>query len=79
VVKCRILRDKKGVDKGMYPTYYVKLEQPDGDQTRLKFLLAGRKRKKSKASNYLITTDPTVRGSAYLFCLPNARWPLCVR
>eukprot|EP00911_Craspedida_sp_UC1_P001687 UC1_evm2s1280 len=59
VVKCRIIRDRKGVDKGMFPTYFVKLEQPDGDQVRLKFLLAGRKRKKSKSSNYIITTDPT--------------------
>nr|XP_031526631.1 tubby-related protein 3 isoform X4 [Vicugna pacos] len=55
-VKCRITRDKKGVDRGLFPTYYMHLEK---DENRKIFLLAGRKRKKSKTSNYLISTDPT--------------------
>ncbi|XP_076880089.1 tubby protein homolog isoform X2 [Brachyhypopomus gauderio] len=55
-VKCRITRDKKGMDRGMYPTYYLHLEREDGKKV---FLLAGRKRKKSKTSNYLISVDPT--------------------
>ncbi|XP_030232211.1 tubby protein isoform X1 [Gadus morhua] len=55
-VKCRITRDKKGMDRGMYPTYYLHLEREDGKRV---FLLAGRKRKKSKTSNYLISIDPT--------------------
>ncbi|XP_018617292.1 tubby protein homolog isoform X2 [Scleropages formosus] len=55
-VKCRITRDKKGMDRGMYPTYYLHLEREDGKKA---FLLAGRKRKKSKTSNYLISIDPT--------------------
>ena len=55
-IKCRITRDKKGVDRGMFPTYFLHYEREDGSKT---FLLAGRKRKKSKASNYLISTDPT--------------------
>ena len=55
-VKCRITRDKKGVDRGLYPTYYLHLERPDGKKM---FLLAGRKRKKSTTSNYLISADPT--------------------
>lgn len=80
-VKCRITRDKKGMDRGMYPTYYLHLEKEDGKKvssgilnvTLLQkrqlhwsdvcllqmFLLAGRKRKKSKTSNYLISIDPT--------------------
>lgn len=29
-VKCRITRDKKGMDRGMYPTYYLHLEREDG-------------------------------------------------
>jgi len=29
-MKCRITRDKKGVDRGMYPTYYLHLEREDG-------------------------------------------------
>ncbi|XP_062919445.1 tubby protein homolog isoform X2 [Mobula hypostoma] len=56
VVKCRITRDKKGMDKGIFPTYYLHMERDDGKKI---FLMAGRKRKKSKTSNYLISTDPT--------------------
>ncbi|XP_041445618.1 tubby protein homolog isoform X3 [Xenopus laevis] len=55
-IKCRITRDKKGMDRGIYPTYYLHLEKEDGKKV---FLLAGRKRKKSKTSNYLISIDPT--------------------
>ncbi|XP_072256202.1 tubby-related protein 3 [Pyxicephalus adspersus] len=55
-VRCRISRDKKGMDRGLFPTYYMHLEK---DDNRKIFLLAGRKRKKSKTSNYLISTDPT--------------------
>uniref|UniRef100_A0A914GTD8 Tubby-like protein n=1 Tax=Globodera rostochiensis TaxID=31243 RepID=A0A914GTD8_GLORO len=43
-LKCRITRDKHGVDKGIYPNYYLHLEKNDGRRT---FLLAARKRKKS--------------------------------
>ncbi|XP_063970122.1 tubby-related protein 3-like [Lytechinus pictus] len=55
-VRCRITRDKKGVDRSVYPTYYLHMEREDG---RKQFLLAARRRKKSKTSNYLMTTDPT--------------------
>ncbi|OQV22432.1 Tubby protein-like protein [Hypsibius exemplaris] len=56
-VRCRITRDKKGMDRGLFPTYYLHLER---EETRKPiFLLAGRKRKKSATSNYLISTDPT--------------------
>uniref|UniRef100_A0A8C9CBK9 TUB like protein 2 n=1 Tax=Phocoena sinus TaxID=42100 RepID=A0A8C9CBK9_PHOSS len=55
-VQCRISRDKRGVDKGMFPFYYLYLEAADG---RKHFLLAGRKRKRSKTSNYLVSLDPT--------------------
>ncbi|XP_075425747.1 uncharacterized protein LOC142503956 [Ascaphus truei] len=55
-VRCRISRDKKVMDRGLYPTYYMHLER---DENHKLFLLAGRKRKKSKTSNYLISIDPT--------------------
>nr|XP_033816625.1 tubby protein-like [Geotrypetes seraphini] len=55
-LQCRITRDRKGMDKGIFPTYYLQLEREDG---RRLFLMAGRKRKKSKTSNYLISVDPT--------------------
>ncbi|XP_045747849.2 tubby-related protein 2 [Mirounga angustirostris] len=54
-VQCRISRDKRGVDKGMFPLYSLYLEAADG---REHFLLAGRKRKRSTTSNYLISLDP---------------------
>ncbi|XP_077190408.1 tubby-related protein 1 isoform X3 [Paroedura picta] len=53
-IKCRVTRDKKGMDRGLYPTYYLHL-----DNDKKVFLLAGRKRKKSKTSNYLVSVDPT--------------------
>lgn len=74
--KCRITRDRKGMDRGLYPTYFLHLERDYGKKVNLHnarfysshsmhlsclqiFLLAGRKRKKSATSNYLISTDPT--------------------
>ncbi|TRY89661.1 hypothetical protein DNTS_021531 [Danionella cerebrum] len=53
-VKCKVTRDKRGMDKGLYPTYYLHL-----DNDKKVFLLGGRKRKKSTTSNYLISIDPT--------------------
>nr|XP_020024524.1 tubby-related protein 1 isoform X1 [Castor canadensis] len=53
-VRCRLTRDKKGVDRGMYPSYFLHL-----DVEKKVFLLAGRKRKRSKTANYLISSDPT--------------------
>ncbi|XP_012883027.1 PREDICTED: tubby-related protein 2 [Dipodomys ordii] len=56
IVQCLIHRNKHGMDKTLYPTYQVYLEAADGGK---RFLLAGRKRKRSKTSNYLISMDPT--------------------
>ncbi|XP_072558179.1 tubby-related protein 1 isoform X2 [Paramormyrops kingsleyae] len=53
-IKCKVMRDKRGMDRGFYPTYYLHL-----DSEKKVFLLAGRKRKKSATSNYLISTDAT--------------------
>uniref|UniRef100_A0A671YSY8 TUB like protein 1b n=2 Tax=Sparus aurata TaxID=8175 RepID=A0A671YSY8_SPAAU len=53
-VKCRVTRDQRGMDKSLYPTYYLHL-----DNEKKTFLLAGRKRKKSTTSNYLISIDAT--------------------
>lgn len=88
-IQCRITRDKRGVEKGIYPTYYLHMEKEDGKRVRQGeknlvkhfsfalgmseyadillcnilnaqvFLMAGRKRKKCKTSNYLISIDPT--------------------
>ncbi|XP_056153631.1 tubby protein [Lampris incognitus] len=55
-IQCRITRDRRGVEKGIYPTYYLHMEKDDGKRV---FLMAGRKRKKCKTSNYLISIDPT--------------------
>lgn len=58
LVQCTITRDKSGMDK-MFPTYFLKLEPKDQPDARSVFLLAGRKRKRSKTSNYLISLDAT--------------------
>lgn len=36
--KCRITRDRKGMDRGLYPTYFLHLER---DYAKKVFLLAG--------------------------------------
>ncbi|KAL1479611.1 hypothetical protein MTO96_051713 [Rhipicephalus appendiculatus] len=38
-IRCRITRDKKGVDKGLYPTYYLHLEKEDNRKARIGALL----------------------------------------
>ncbi len=43
----------------MYPTYFLHMERDDGKKV---FLLAARKRKKSRTSNYIISIDPTDLG-----------------
>uniref|UniRef100_H3C6Y0 TUB like protein 1b n=1 Tax=Tetraodon nigroviridis TaxID=99883 RepID=H3C6Y0_TETNG len=53
-VKCKVTRDQRGMDKSLYPLYYLHL-----DNDKKTFLLAGRKRKKSTTSNYLISIDAT--------------------
>nr|XP_055044220.1 tubby-related protein 1 isoform X2 [Misgurnus anguillicaudatus] len=53
-IKCKVTRDKRGMDRGFYPTYYLHL-----DNDKKVFLLAGRKRKKCATSNYLISIDAT--------------------
>uniref|UniRef100_A0A8C5HSA5 TUB like protein 1b n=1 Tax=Gouania willdenowi TaxID=441366 RepID=A0A8C5HSA5_GOUWI len=60
-VKCRVTRDQRGMDKSLYPLYYLHLdnEQKVRGSYFKTFLLAGRKRKKSATSNYLISIDAT--------------------
>uniref|UniRef100_A0A8D0B419 Tubby-like protein n=1 Tax=Salvator merianae TaxID=96440 RepID=A0A8D0B419_SALMN len=55
MIRCRITRDRKGMDKGIFPFYYLFLELGNNKK---QFLMSGRKRKKSKTSNYLISLDP---------------------
>lgn len=54
-VKCRVQREKRGMERSMFPTYYLYLEMET--VSKKLFLLAARKRKKSRSSNYLISTD----------------------
>ncbi|KAM4609958.1 tubby-related protein 1 [Polymixia lowei] len=53
-VRCKVTREKRGVGPGFFPTYFLHL-----DNDKKVFLLAGRKRKKSTTSNYLISIDAT--------------------
>ncbi|TPX42559.1 hypothetical protein SeMB42_g05080 [Synchytrium endobioticum] len=56
---CKIIRHKEGVEK-MYPSYEVFIESDpaslNGGPNSRTFLMAARKRKKSKTSNYIITS-----------------------
>eukprot|EP01061_Rhynchopus_euleeides_P020139 TRINITY_DN32890_c0_g1_i2.p1 TRINITY_DN32890_c0_g1~~TRINITY_DN32890_c0_g1_i2.p1 ORF type:complete len:418 (+),score=141.27 TRINITY_DN32890_c0_g1_i2:53-1255(+) len=52
MVCCHIVRDRSGIKK-LHPEYSLYLESGEP-----KFLLAARKRKKNKTSNYLISMDP---------------------
>ncbi|VDP67563.1 unnamed protein product [Echinostoma caproni] len=54
-IRCRISRDKRGMDRGLFPTYYLHMERED----RKFFLLAARRRKRSTTSNYVISCDAT--------------------
>ncbi|XP_064391617.1 tubby-related protein 3-like [Halichondria panicea] len=56
-IKCRVTRDQKGMERYLYPTYFLHMEREDSGKKI--FLLAARKRKKSRSSNYLVSTDPT--------------------
>ena len=56
-IKCRVTREKRGVERSVYPAYYLFLERGEGGKKI--FLLGARKRKKSKSSNYLISIDAT--------------------
>ena len=55
-IKCRVTRDQKGMERSLYPTYFLHLERDDKKKV---FLLAARKRKRSRFSNYLVSVDPT--------------------
>ena len=55
IVRCRVQREKRGMERSMYPTYYLHLEMET--VSKKLFLLAARKRKKSRSSNYLISTS----------------------
>jgi len=37
-MKCRITRDKKGVDRQMFPTYFLHLEKDDGKKVKRSFV-----------------------------------------
>ena len=56
IIKCQITRGKRGIEGRLYPTYYLRLEKAEDKKV---FLLAAKKRKKNKTSNYLISIDPT--------------------
>uniref|UniRef100_A0A1I8H558 Tub domain-containing protein n=1 Tax=Macrostomum lignano TaxID=282301 RepID=A0A1I8H558_9PLAT len=56
VIKGRITRDTRGIERTRYPTYYLHMERDDGKKI---FLLAARKRRHSSTANYLISCDPT--------------------
>ncbi|XP_055092503.1 tubby-related protein 2 isoform X2 [Symphalangus syndactylus] len=64
-MQCYLTRDNRSVDNGLFPLYYLYLETSDslkvqsaGPTALGHFLLAARKSRRSKTSNYLISLDP---------------------
>ncbi|KAI9366051.1 Tub family-domain-containing protein [Zopfochytrium polystomum] len=55
-VKCTIIRRKEGMEK-LFPVYELLIEE---NENTCVFALSARKRKKSKSSNYVISTAPFV-------------------
>lgn len=33
-IQCRITRDRRGMERGIYPTYYLHMEKEDGKKVR---------------------------------------------
>uniref|UniRef100_A0A7E4VL01 Tubby-like protein n=1 Tax=Panagrellus redivivus TaxID=6233 RepID=A0A7E4VL01_PANRE len=56
MLRCIVTRDKKGVEKGWYPAYYLHWEHRNNAKI---FLLAARRRKKCVTGSYLISCDAT--------------------
>ncbi|ORZ23741.1 hypothetical protein BCR41DRAFT_245202 [Lobosporangium transversale] len=59
---CRIVRKNEGMDRRMYPTYELSLEEParspdESMRQRCVFLLRATKKKRSRGSYYAITSD----------------------
>uniref|UniRef100_A0A5K3F7Y4 Tub domain-containing protein n=1 Tax=Mesocestoides corti TaxID=53468 RepID=A0A5K3F7Y4_MESCO len=55
-VRCRISRDKRGLERGLFPNYFLHLEREE-DNRRF-FLLAARRRRRAAANcNYAISLD----------------------
>ncbi len=54
-VRCRVQREKRGMERSMFPTYFLFLDR--GEDHKLVFVLAARKRKKSRSSNYIVSTS----------------------
>jgi len=52
-LQCKIVRKKDGVEK-LFPKYELFAEDPDSSEKI--FLLSARKRKKTKSSNYIISS-----------------------
>ena len=55
ICRCFIRRERKDIDEKLFsPKYFMSLEKENGMGI---FVLAARKRKRSKTSNYIISTD----------------------
>ena len=55
-IRCRVQREKRGMERSMFPTYFLYLDESEMHPNII-FMLAARKRKKSRSSNYLISTS----------------------
>ncbi|VDL44450.1 unnamed protein product [Hymenolepis diminuta] len=54
-IRCRITRDKHGIEGGLFPSYYLFLERRE-DRRRF-FLLSARRKRRAATCTYLISMD----------------------
>lgn len=60
-IKCRISRNKKGMDRGLYPTYFMHMEREDGKRVSGSLLI--RRVLGSTPSNPTLVTSPSMTDS----------------
>lgn len=54
-IKCKITRDKNGLEGGLHPAYYMYYEK---DKDKKNFILAARKKGLGPTASYIISADP---------------------
>lgn len=81
-LKCRITRDKKGMDRGLYPTYFMHMEREDGKRVGGQEVLkrratckfcAGRTKDKESCTDHLSSSNycfSDLAPSYFLFSIP---------
>jgi len=57
IVKCRITRDRKGIEAFGYPTYFLFLDSSTESETNMKDMVLCARKRKTGNSSYIIATS----------------------